>query len=77
MSQIQNAEVDRGHTEEVTIYFSTVKPAHVAISIKQSHFSCPVIENFIGIEPLLRGPLFYKTTISLSLRFNCMYIKIP
>jgi hypothetical protein len=38
-------------------------------SIKQSPFSCPVIENFIWIEPLLRGHLSYKATISLSQRW--------
>ena len=38
-------------------FIDTVKPAHVVTSIKQSHFSCPVIENFIWIEHLLRGPL--------------------
>jgi hypothetical protein len=30
--------------------------------IKRSPFSCPVIENFIYIEPLLRGHLSYKAT---------------
>ena len=46
----------------------TVKPAHTVTSIKQSpvlkghHFSCPVIYNFILIEPLLRSCLSYKTT---------------
>ena len=44
----------------------TVKPAHVVTCIKRSPFSCPVIENFILIEPLLRGHLSYKTTFSLS-----------
>ena len=36
---------------------NTVKPAHVVTSIKRSPFSYPVIENFILIEPLLRGHL--------------------
>ena len=48
----------------------TVKPAHVFASVKQSpvlkghHFL--VKENFIYIEPLLRGHLSYKATFSLS-----------
>jgi hypothetical protein len=29
-------------------------------------FPCPIIENFIWIEPLLRGHLYYKATLSLS-----------
>jgi hypothetical protein len=29
-------------------------------------FSCPVIDNFIWIEPPLRGHLSYKATYSLS-----------
>ena len=47
----------------------TVKPAHVVTSIKQSHFSCPVIENFIWIEPLLRGHLSYQAIFSLTQRW--------
>ena len=39
--------------------FSTVK----------SPFSCPVIENFVWIEPLLRGHLSYKATFYLSHRW--------
>jgi hypothetical protein len=34
--------------------------------IKRPPFSCPVIEHFIWIEPLLRGHLSNKATISLS-----------
>jgi len=30
---------------------------HAFTSIKRSPFSCPVIENFIWIEPLFRGYL--------------------
>jgi hypothetical protein len=42
----------------------------VVTSIKQSPvFSCPVIENFIWIEPLLRRHFSYKTTFSLSQRW--------
>jgi hypothetical protein len=37
--------------------------------IKRSPFSCPVIDNFIWIEPLLRGHLSYKTTSSLFQRW--------
>ena len=44
----------------------TVKPAHAVTCIKRSPFSCPVIENFIWIEPLLRGHLYSKVTFSLS-----------
>jgi hypothetical protein len=33
---------------------------------RRSHFSCPVIENVIWIEPLLRGHLSYKATFCLS-----------
>ena len=36
--------------------------------IKRSPFSCPVIDNFIWIEPLLRGHLSYRATFSLSQR---------
>jgi hypothetical protein len=41
---------------------------HVVTCIKRSPFSCPVIENFICIEPLLRGFLFYKADLSQSWR---------
>jgi hypothetical protein len=41
-----------------------VKPAHTVTFIKRSHFSCPVIESFIWIGPLLRGHLSYKVTFS-------------
>jgi hypothetical protein len=34
----------------------------------RSHFSCPVRENSMWIEPLLRGHLSYKATFSLSQR---------
>ena len=37
--------------------------------IERSRFTCPVIENFIWIEPFLRGHLSYKTTFSLSQRW--------
>ena len=37
--------------------------------IERSPFSCPVIENFIWIEPLLKGHLSYKTTFTLSQRW--------
>ena len=46
----------------------TVKPARAVTSIKRSTFSCPVIENFILIEPLLNH-LQYKATFSLSQRW--------
>jgi hypothetical protein len=49
---------------------SNIKPANVVTSIKQSsvlkgNFSCPVVENFIWIEPISRGHLSNKTTFSL------------
>ena len=37
--------------------------------IKRSPFSCPDIEQFISMEPLLRGHLSYKATFSLSQRW--------
>jgi hypothetical protein len=43
-------------------YIYIVKPANAVTCIKRSSFSCPVIENLIWIEPLLRGHLSYKTT---------------
>ena len=46
----------------------TVKPTRTVTSIKRSHFSCHAIENFIRIEPLLRGHLSYKVTFSLYQR---------
>ena len=36
--------------------------------IKRSPFPCPVIDNFIWIEPLLRGHLSYVATFSLTQR---------
>ena len=33
--------------KQKTIYLNIVKPAHAVTSIKQSPFSCPVIENFL------------------------------
>jgi hypothetical protein len=45
---------------------NTAKPVHVATSMKQSPFSSPVIENFMWIEPLLRGYLSFKASFSLS-----------
>jgi hypothetical protein len=54
---------------------NTNKPAHAVTCIKMSPFSFPVIENFICIEPLLRGQLSYKATfrgraIVLNATFN-------
>ena len=43
-----------------TIMVCKLKPVHAVTCIKRSHFSCPVIENFISIEPLLRGHLFKR-----------------
>ena len=46
---------------EVIYNTCTGKPAQAVTCIKRSPFSCPVIENFIWIQPLLRGlskPLF-------------------
>ena len=47
----------------------TVKPVQAVTCIKSSPFSCPVTENFIWIEPLLRGHFSYKTIFSLSQRW--------
>ena len=44
----------------------TVKGADAVTCIKRSHFSCPDIENFIWIEPFVRGHLSYKATFSWS-----------
>ena len=67
----------------IYIYIHTVKPAHVVTSIKRSHFSCPLIEHFIWIEPLLGGHLSYKATFSWSQEWPlntsltvCVYIYI-
>ena len=49
------------------LFTATVKP--VVTCIKGSPYSCPVIENFKWIEPLLRGHLSYMTTSSLSWRW--------
>ena len=43
--------------------------AHVVTCIKRSPFSCPVIDNFIWIEPLSRDHLSYKATFSLFQRW--------
>jgi hypothetical protein len=45
--------------------------------IKRSPFSCRVIENFIWIEPLLRGhlsyrPLFFVQKVTSWYRFDCI-----
>ena len=53
------------HIETWILY--TVRPAHAVTSIavtciKKSFFSCPLIENFIWIKPLLRSHLSYKAT---------------
>jgi hypothetical protein len=50
-----------------SFYSHTCPCSHLysaVICIKMSHFSLAVIENFIWIEPLLRGNLFYKATVS-------------
>jgi hypothetical protein len=44
-------------------------PYWAVTCIKRSPFSCPVTENFIWIEHLLRGHLAYKTNFSLSQRW--------
>ena len=45
--------------KSVCIYI--VKDVQVVTYVERSHFSCPVIENFLGIEPLLRDHLSKKT----------------
>jgi len=49
--------------------YTTVKPVHTVTCVKRSPFSCPVIENFIWIEPILRGHLSYKATFSFFQRW--------
>ena len=41
--------------EKMGLVLMTVKSAYAVACIKRSPFSCPVIENFIWIEPVLRG----------------------
>jgi hypothetical protein len=63
---------DRCSSQGLYMYLFTVKLAHAFTLNKQSpvlkgllFFPCPVIENFIWIEPLLRGHMSYKTTFFL------------
>ena len=45
------------------IYTSPCSHLYIAvIDIKRSPLSCPLIQHFIWIEPLLRGHLFYMAT---------------
>ena len=53
---------NRWHSKKTNKY--TVKPAYVVTCIKMSDLSCPVIESFVCIEPVLRGHLSYKATFS-------------
>jgi hypothetical protein len=55
----------------MNIHFESIqsKPPHVVTCIKRSPFSCPIIENFIWIESLLRGHLSYNVTFSFSQRW--------
>ena len=60
------------HSSGTSIYSQTCPCSHiykVVTCIKRSHFSCPFIEDFIWIEPLLRGHLSYTATFFLSLRW--------
>jgi hypothetical protein len=50
------------HFEQNIHSTCTVKPVRVVTTIKRPPFSCPVIENLIWIELLLRGDLSYKVT---------------
>ena len=59
--------------EWIKCIINTVQPGHTVTSIKQSpvlgdhlFLTCTVIENFIWIEPLLRGHLSNKATFSLT-----------
>jgi hypothetical protein len=47
----ENMKVQSNPTSQFNDVY-TVKSAHVVTSIKQSPFSCPVVEHFIWIEPL-------------------------
>jgi hypothetical protein len=40
-----------------------IQPCDVVTCIKKSPFSCPVIETFVWIGPVLRGRLSYKDTV--------------
>jgi hypothetical protein len=54
------------------IYSQTCPCVHLYLAvtcIKSLPFSCPVIYNFILIEPVLRGYLSYNATFSLSQRW--------
>ena len=58
----------------VFIYQLLGKTRHTCFSLHMSPVQCleiswPVIENFIWIEPLLRGHLSYKATFMLSQRW--------
>ena len=54
------------HKFQVYMYSRTYQ---AVTCIKRSPFSCPVIDNFICIELLLRGHLSYKDTFCLSQRW--------
>jgi hypothetical protein len=49
------------------VLFLPLLSSHPSLKVT---FSCPVIENLIGIGPLLRGHLSLKTTFSLSIHFK-------
>jgi hypothetical protein len=53
------------------------KPPHAVTCIKRSPFSCPIIENFIWIESLLRGHLSYKAIFLCPKGDLLMYNRVP
>jgi hypothetical protein len=65
---------NRSHSKKKNKY--TVKPAHVVTCIKRSDLSCPVIESFIWIEPVLREHLSYKATFSFFCPKNDLLIQV-
>ena len=59
-------------TYSLFIYSRTCPCGHlyyVVTCLKRSPFSCPAIEHFIWIKPLLRGHLSYKATFTLFQRW--------
>jgi hypothetical protein len=54
------------HYTALNYGINRVKPDHAVTCIKRTHYSFPVIENSIWIEPLLRGHMSCKATFSLS-----------
>jgi hypothetical protein len=54
-----------------------VKPVQAVIFIKRSPFSCPVTENFIWIEPVLKDNFFFVPKVISQYRFDWISIFQP